>query len=49
MKISIFYLKTTTSTNDVALKKIREGKDRGIIISQTQKKVEEDMEINGFH
>ena len=38
MKLSTYYLKTTTSTNDVAIKKIREGKDRGIIISQTQKK-----------
>ena len=38
MKLSTFYLKTATSTNDIAIKKIRQGKDRGIIITQTQKK-----------
>ena len=38
MKLSTFYLKTTNSTNDVAIKKIKQGLNNGIVISQIQKK-----------
>ena len=38
MKLSTFYLKTTNSTNDVAIKKIKQGLNNGIVISRIQKK-----------
>ncbi len=38
MNLKIFYLKTVNSTNDSAIRKIKQGKKDGIIISENQKK-----------
>tara|TARA_Y100000590_G_scaffold426683_1_gene536052 strand:- start:2408 stop:2938 length:531 start_codon:yes stop_codon:yes gene_type:complete len=36
MKLKKYFLKVTKSTNDVAIRKIKEGKERGIIITEKQ-------------
>ena len=38
MNLKIFYLKIVNSTNDFAIRKIKQGKKNGIIISDKQKK-----------
>ena len=49
MKLKKFKFKTVNSTNDIAIRLIRNTNNKfGIIIADKQKKVEDNMEKNGF-
>ena len=49
MKFKKFFYKKVNSTNDLAIKKIKTGIIKGIIIAEYQKKVEVNKEKNGYH
>ena len=49
MKLKKFFYKKINSTNDIAIKKIKNGFSRGLVFAEEQKKVEVNMEKNGFH
>ena len=38
MNLKVFHLKIVNSTNDFAIRKIKQGKKKGIVISDNQKK-----------
>ena len=47
MKLKKYVFNKVSSTNDIAMKKIKRGLKSGIIISSNQIRGEEDMDING--
>ena len=49
MKLKKFNFKIINSTNDIAIRIIKRSNDKsGIVIAEKQKKVEVNMEKNGF-
>ncbi len=48
MIYKIFSYKKVNSTNDIAIKKIKKGFTRGLVQAGFQKKVEANVEKNGF-
>ena len=48
MKLKKYLYKSVTSTNDIAIKKIKQGLSKGFIVAKNKPKVEADMAANGF-
>ena len=48
MSFKKFFYKKVNSTNDLAIKRIKAGVAKGIIVADYQKKVEVNMEKNGY-